>query len=106
MVKLNTLRKHQAMNKPLFLGLAFMALYGTLGPASAADPGSETRPVDARVVRVRVDGAVDLHIRQGNPAALVLSTGGHSRPPLPPFSSTLAQGMSSAADSAPRPGLG
>jgi hypothetical protein len=73
MVKPNTLRKHQPMNKPLFLALAFVALYGILGAASAADPGSETRPVDARVARVRVDGAVDLHIRQGNPAALVLS---------------------------------
>ena len=73
MVKLNTLRMHKPMNKPVTLGLVAMALYGILGVAHAGDPSSETRPVDARVVRVKVDGAVDLHIRQGSPAALVLS---------------------------------
>jgi hypothetical protein len=61
------------MNKPLSLGLAAVALYGILGAAHADDPTSETRPVDARVVRVKVDGAVDLHIRQGGTAVLVLS---------------------------------
>src|SRR5437899_9747235 len=73
MVKLNTLQMRKPMNKPLSLGLAAVALYGILGAARASDPGSETRPVDARVVRVKVDGAVDLHIRQGANAALVLS---------------------------------
>jgi hypothetical protein len=61
------------MNKPLTLALAGMALYGILGAARADDPTSETRQIDARVVRVKVDGAVDLHIRQGGAAALVLS---------------------------------
>ncbi|HBI69509.1 MAG TPA: DUF2807 domain-containing protein, partial [Massilia sp.] len=33
----------------------------------------ETRSVDARVARVQLDGAVDLRIRQGSPAMLILS---------------------------------
>ena len=61
------------MNKSLSLGLAALALSGIVGAAHADDPTSETRQVDARVVRVRVDGAVDLRIRQGAAAALVLS---------------------------------
>lgn len=61
------------MNKPLSLTLAGAALCGILGAAWADEPTSETRPVDARVVRVKIDGAVDLRIRQGEPAALVLS---------------------------------
>lgn len=61
------------MNKFLMLGLASLALYGMVGVARADEPTSETRPVDARVVRVRVDGAVDLRIRQGGTAGLVLS---------------------------------
>lgn len=60
------------MNKPLSIGLAGIALCGVLGAARADNTGSETRQVDARVVRVRVDGLVDLRIRQGAPA-LVLS---------------------------------
>lgn len=61
------------MNKPLSLAVAGLALYGVLGAARADEPTTETRPIDARVVRVRVDGAVDLRIRQGGAAALVLS---------------------------------
>jgi hypothetical protein len=61
------------MNKSLSLGLAACALYGILSVAQADEPTSETRPIDARVVRVKVDGAVDLRIRQGATAALVLS---------------------------------
>jgi hypothetical protein len=61
------------MNKSLPIAVALLALCGILGAAQAGEPTSETRPVDARVVRVRVDGAVDLRIRQGGNAALVLS---------------------------------
>jgi hypothetical protein len=61
------------MNKPFSLALAGMALCGIFGAAQADEPTSETRPIDARVVRVKVDGAVDLRIRQGATAALVLS---------------------------------
>lgn len=44
---------------------------------TAPDLATETRPVDARVVRVKVDGAVDLKIRQGATPALTLK--GESR---------------------------
>ncbi|MFC0253963.1 GIN domain-containing protein [Massilia consociata] len=64
------------------LGVAFAALCATLfaplftaaGSAVAApDTATETRPVDARVVRVRLDGVVDLKIRQGATPMLVLT---------------------------------
>jgi hypothetical protein len=46
-----------------------------LGAAQAgpADTASETRPLDARVVRVKIDGQVDLHLKQGPVAALIIS---------------------------------
>lgn len=60
------------MNKMFSLGLC-AGLCAVVGSAQGADSGTETRPVDARVVRVRLDGAVDLKIRQGNPPSLTLS---------------------------------
>jgi hypothetical protein len=51
-----------------------MALCAVVGIATAApDSGSETRAVNARVVRVKLDGLVELRIRQGSTPALVLS---------------------------------
>ncbi|RLM48829.1 DUF2807 domain-containing protein, partial [Halobellus sp. Atlit-31R] len=59
-------------------GLAFVALCASIlaciGVARAApDVATETRPIDARVVRVKLDGVVDLKIRQGNTPLLVLT---------------------------------
>ncbi|MCA1245068.1 GIN domain-containing protein [Massilia sp. MS-15] len=59
-------------------GLACVALCAALitcmGMARAApEMATETRPVDARVVRVKLDGMVDLKIRQGNTPLLVLT---------------------------------
>ena len=59
-------------------GLAFAALcaalLGFMGIAVAApEMVTETRQVDARVVRVKLDGVVDLKIRQGAAPMLVLS---------------------------------
>jgi hypothetical protein len=34
---------------------------------------TETRPIDPRTVRVRLDGLLDVHIRQGSPATLTVS---------------------------------
>ena len=66
------------MNKIFAPAQVAIALCAVLGVAHAApDVVSETRPVDARVVRVNVDGAVDLKIRQGGTAALTLT--GESR---------------------------
>ena len=61
------------MNRLMRLG-AGTALFAALGAASATPEAhvSETRAVDARVVRVKVDGPIDLKLRQGAVAALVL----------------------------------
>jgi hypothetical protein len=61
------------MNKFFKLGLVTAVLCPFFGIASAAPDASESRPVDARVVRVKLEGFVDLRIRQGAAAALVLS---------------------------------
>ena len=62
------------MNIIFKLGLATAALCGFLRSAAAApELATETRPIDARVVRVKLDGVVDLRIRQGATAALVLT---------------------------------
>jgi hypothetical protein len=60
------------------LGLAFAALCASLlaciGVAKAApETATETRPIDARVVRVKLDGVVDMKIRQGATPMLVLT---------------------------------
>jgi hypothetical protein len=58
----------------LKLGAA-AALSACLGAAVAApdETATETRPVDARVVRVKVEGVVDLKLRQGPVASLIFS---------------------------------
>jgi hypothetical protein len=63
------------MNKFVRLGLAQAGFWAVLGMAQAADAeiARETRPVDARVVRVKLEGAVDLRIRQGSTPGLTLS---------------------------------
>jgi hypothetical protein len=56
------------------LGLwAWLAMAPAAHAAERAALTQETRPVDARVVRVRLEGVVDLRIRQGATPALVLS---------------------------------
>jgi hypothetical protein len=60
------------MNKFFKLGLALAALC-TAGGNALAQSNAETRQVDARVVRVKLDGMVDLRIRQGATPTLVLS---------------------------------
>jgi hypothetical protein len=62
------------MNKVYSLGVAAAVFWAGFGLAQAApEVATETRPIDARVVRVKLDGAVDLRIRQGSTAALTLS---------------------------------
>lgn len=60
------------MNKLFSLGLACAGLCAVFGSARGADNVTETRAVDARVVRVKFDGAVDLRIRQGGTPMLTL----------------------------------
>lgn len=54
---------------------ATAAMFTTLGAAVAApaDSVSETRTIDARVVRVKLDGMIDLKLKQGAVAALVIT---------------------------------
>jgi hypothetical protein len=63
------------MNKYLKLGFATAALGTALGPALAApaETATETRSVDARVVRVKLDGVIDLKLRQGAVPMLALT---------------------------------
>jgi hypothetical protein len=61
------------MKKLFQFGLLFAAFCALFGRADAADD-SETRsiPIDARVVRVKLDGVIDLKLRQGDVASLRL----------------------------------
>lgn len=62
------------MSKLLKFGLAALGLLALMRLATAApDHVGEARPLDARVVRIKIDGVVDLRVRQGSPASLVLS---------------------------------
>lgn len=62
------------MHKLLKLAVTALGLLALVRLASAApESASETHSVDARVARVQLDGAVDLRIRQGSPAMLILS---------------------------------
>ena len=63
------------MNLFLNFGLAGAAFCTVVGAAKAAaeETVSETRAIDARVVRVKLDGIVDLKLKQGPVALLVIS---------------------------------
>lgn len=60
------------MNK--MLGTTFMAVALSIaaGAASADEMFKENRAVDARVLKVKLGGTIDLHIKQGATPALVL----------------------------------
>ncbi|MFC4929460.1 GIN domain-containing protein [Massilia sp. GCM10023247] len=61
------------MNNLFRTTLLATALTLTAGAALAADIVRETRTVDARVTRVKLDGVVDLVVRQGGSPSLVLA---------------------------------
>jgi len=62
------------MHKLWKFGLTAVGLLALVRLASAApETASETRSVDTRVMRVQLDGAVDLRIRQGSAGMLVLT---------------------------------
>lgn len=62
------------MKKLLQFGLLFAAFLALFSRADAADDATETRviAIDARVVRVKVDGVVDVKLRQGDVPVLKL----------------------------------
>jgi hypothetical protein len=62
---------HMVLNRGL-VGAAFCTLLGT-AVAAPEESGAETRAIDARVVRVKLDGVIDLKLRQGPVAQLVIS---------------------------------
>ena len=62
------------MNRVLHAGVAGIALCAVIGAAAADEKVSETRAIDARVARVRLDGVIDLKLKQG-PVALLVITG-------------------------------
>jgi len=62
------------MNKLFQFGLLFAAFCALFGRAQAADEATEKRVItlDARVVRVKLDGVLDLKLRQGATPSLTL----------------------------------
>lgn len=62
------------MNQVLNAGAAAVAFCALIGTAVAAseDTGAETRAIDPRVVRVKLDGMIDLKLKQGPVAGLVI----------------------------------
>lgn len=62
------------MNNFVNATMMAVALYaGAAGTAHAADVISESRAVDARIVKVVLDGVIDLQLKQGPQPALVIS---------------------------------
>lgn len=63
------------MKRIFQFGLLFTAACALFGRAAAADDTSETRTVsiDARVVRVKIDGMVDVKLRQGAVPSLTIT---------------------------------
>jgi hypothetical protein len=65
------------MKKRWILGVAGALMLGAMALATAAGasdaPVSETRPVDARITRVRLDGVFNLVVRQGAVPSLVIT---------------------------------
>lgn len=62
------------MKKPLHIGLLFTAFCLCLGLARADDTTTENRSIDARVIRVKLDGVIDLKLRRGDTPALTITT--------------------------------
>ncbi|SHG55815.1 GIN domain-containing protein [Massilia sp. CF038] len=62
------------MNQLMKLGMTAALLAGaTAALAAPSEPGTETRSVEARIVRVKLDGVIDLRLTQGPVASLVIS---------------------------------
>jgi hypothetical protein len=62
------------MNKLFTFCAGIAAFCAFLAPAQAGeDRTSESRPIDAQVVRVKLEGVIDLKLKQGEVAQLVIS---------------------------------
>ena len=60
------------MNKLIAAGLMAVTLSAAAGAAIADELVSETRNIDARVVRVKLGGVIDLRLKQGATPSLVI----------------------------------
>ncbi|MDC8756060.1 GIN domain-containing protein [Janthinobacterium fluminis] len=60
------------MKKVFQLGLVLMGIMAVVRTASADDIVTETRAVGAQVVRVKLDGTVNIKLRQGSAASLIV----------------------------------
>ena len=61
------------MNNFISATMMAVTLYAAHGAAIAQDMASESRSVDARAVKVLLDGVIDLKVKQGATASLVVS---------------------------------
>jgi hypothetical protein len=61
------------MNKFVNATMMAVAMYASAAGAAAADIVSESRAVDARIVKVVLDGVIDLKVKQGPQPSLVIS---------------------------------
>jgi hypothetical protein len=61
------------MNNFISATMMAVTLYATHGAAIAQDMASESRNIDARAVKVVLDGVIDLKLKQGPTASLVVS---------------------------------
>ena len=61
------------MKKILQLALLFLATFGLVRGVAAETRLLEMRNIDARVVRVKLDGVMEVRIRQGNVASLSIT---------------------------------
>lgn len=61
------------MKKILQLALLFLAAFGLLRSAGAETRLLEMRPIDARVMRVKLDGVMEVRIRQGTVPSLSIT---------------------------------
>lgn len=61
------------MNKFLSATMMAVTLYASAGHAVAGETASESRVIDARAVKVVLDGVIDLTLKQGPVAALTLT---------------------------------
>ncbi|CDG83973.1 GIN domain-containing protein [Janthinobacterium agaricidamnosum] len=60
------------MKKTLQLALMFATAFVVARTACAEEVSGDTRTIDARVVRVKLDGMIDLRLRQGSTPSLVI----------------------------------
>ncbi|WP_295999301.1 DUF2807 domain-containing protein [Rugamonas sp.] len=61
------------MKKLLQFGLLLTAFFTLFGRAQADETSTETQVIDARVVRVKIDGMLDLKVRQGAVPSLTIT---------------------------------